>query len=157
MNHEMFIVKNGEKYHGPFRSYETSSFASQHEGEAEVIPLWVPSLPDEEQGDLKLEVLESEGYRVYADAFKVDTHHMLAGISQEFYFSRREQRVLTAGEMIVLSEDLFKVSRAVESLMHYVEKVIADPRVENLDALRKAFWRNRASDDVDPLYEDRSW
>jgi hypothetical protein len=91
------------------------------------------------------------------DSFKADTRLILAGITQDFYFARREQRVLTANELDVVWKDLYEVSRAVESLMHHVELVIADLVPENLTALRKAFWRNRNSDDVDPLYDDRSW
>jgi hypothetical protein len=82
---------------------------------------------------------------------------VLAGITQDFYFARRQGRVLTARELDSVWKDLYEVSRSVESVMHYVEVVIADPRLENLAALRKAFWRNRNSDDVDPHYDDRSW
>ncbi|MBS1770553.1 MAG: hypothetical protein JSS77_12885 [Acidobacteria bacterium] len=157
MTHEMYIVKTDGKYHGPFREYEASAFASQHQGDVEVLPLWLPSAPDAAQGFETLKVLEAEGYRAYVDSFKADTHLVLAGTTQEFYFARRQGRVLTSRELDSVWEALYKVSRSVESLMHYAEVVIADPRPENLHALRKAFWRNRNSDDVDPHYEDRSW
>jgi len=157
MKHEMFIVRNEAKYHGPFRDFETSGFAAKLRGDVEVIPLWLPYIPDETPGPTKVDVLEAEDYRTHVDSFKADTRLMLAGITQDFYFARRERRVLTANELEVVWKDLYEVSRTVESLMHYVEVVIADPKPKYLEALRKAFWRNRNSDDFDAHYDDRSW
>ena len=157
MAHMMFIVKRGDRYHGPFLDYEACSFTSKLEGASEVIPLHVPRLPDENTGSMKLHILEDDEYRAHVDSFKVDTSHMLAGILQGYFFARREERVLTVREIKEDWEHLFRVSRAVESLMYYTEKTVANPSPDNLDALRKAFWRNRDSDDVDPHYEDRFW
>jgi len=42
-------------------------------------------------------------------------------------------------------------------LMHFVEAAVADPSPDNVVALRKAFWRNRDSEDFDPHYADRYW
>lgn len=153
----MFIVKHGDRYHGPFLDYEAGFFTSKLEGASEVIPLHAPRLPDETTGRMKLHILDDGKYRAHIDSFKVDTHHMLAGILQEFFFARREQRVLTVREIKQTWAHLFRVSCAVESLMHYAEKAVTDPSPDNLDALRKAFWRNRDADDFDPHYEDRFW
>lgn len=153
----MFIVKHDGICHGPFLDYEASSFSAQLEGASEVIPLHVPRLPGENPGCMQLRRMEDAEYRAYVDGFKVDTQHMLAGILQGFFFARREERVLTVREIKEDWGSLFRVSRAVESLMHHAEHVIADPSPENLEALRKALWRNRDSDDVDPHYECRLW
>ena len=155
MNHMMFIVKHEDRYHGPFLGYEADSFASKLDGTAETIPLHVPRLADEHTGGMKLRVLENDKYRAYVDSFKVVTQLAIAGAIQSFFFTRREERVLTVREIKETWACLFRVSHAVESLMHYADKVVDDPSRENLDALRKAFWRNRNSDDVDPHYEDR--
>jgi len=157
MKHEMFIIKNGGRFHGPFRDFETDLFAYGLRGEVDVLPLLLPEIPDEGPIPTKVEVLDAESYRAQLDSCKVDTHLILSGITQEFWLARRDRRVLTAKELNVLWESLFEVSRAVESLMHHVDLVIADQSSENLDALRKAFWRNRNSDDVDPHYENRFW
>lgn len=153
----MFIVKHGDRYHGPFRDYEADLFTSRLKGTSEVIPLHVPRLPGEGASVMTFEVLENDKYRAHVDSFKVDTRHVLAGIIQGFFFARRNERVLTVREIKETWSSLFRVSRTVESLMYYAEKVVADPNAENLEALRKAFWRNRDSDDVDPHYEDRFW
>lgn len=153
----MFIVKHGDRYHGPFLDYEADLFTSRLKGTSEVIPLHVPRLPGEGASVMTFEVLENDKYRAHVDSFKVDTRHVLAGIIQGFFFARRNERVLTVREIKETWSSLFRVSRTVESLMYYAEKVVADPNAENLEALRKAFWRNRDSDDVDPHYEDRFW
>lgn len=157
MDKGMFIVRHGDTYYGPFLEYETGAFMETLNGEAEVASLVVPQQPDEKQGPWELRYMESASYQAFLDSFKVDTKHVIAGIIQEFYFARREQRVLTVREIRATWEDLFAVAHAVQSLMHYAENVIASPTPENVEALRKAFWRNRDSDDVDPHYADRFW
>lgn len=155
----MLIVKHEGKYYGPFLSYETASFASTLEGDAEVIPLRVPRLPEEtrDRDPATIQVMRERKRRAHVDGFKVDTHHVLASIMQGFYFARRDDRVLTAREIREIWDLLYRVSAAVESLMHHADRVIVDPQRPNLDALRKAVWRNRDSDDVDPHYRDRFW
>ena len=157
MENMMFIVRHEGRYHGPFLDYEAGSFTSKLAGTPEVIPLHVPRLPNEKTRGMKVQMLDNDKYRAHVDGFKVDTRHMLAGVIQSFFFARRDERVLTVREIKETWTDLFRVSRAVESLMHYAEQVVADPNPENLEALRKAFWRNRNSDDVDPHYADRFW
>lgn len=144
-------------YHGPFFEGEAALFASKLEGHSEVLPLSVPRLPDENRGVAKVHILEDGAYRAHVDSVKVDTHHMLAGIIQECFFTRREERVFTVREICDLWTSLHRVSRAVESLMHYADQAVANPSEENIAALRKAVWRNRDSDDVDPHYQDRFW
>jgi hypothetical protein len=156
VDHNLFIVKHDDRYHGPFLAWEAEGFASRLEGHSDVIPLSVPRLPDEIR-QMRLQVLDDDDYRVYVDSVKVDTHHMLAGIIQECFFTRREERVFTVREICDLWRALYRVSRAVESLMHYADQAVAVPSPENLEALRKAVWRNRDSDDVDPHYQDRFW
>lgn len=157
MQYKMVIVKHDNTYYGPFLDYEAETFTSKLEGESEVIPLIVPRRPEEVRGPMKVHLLTDHDYRVHVDGFKVDTHRMLAGVIQEFIFARRDERVLTIREINDAWSGLFRVHRAVESLMHYADRVIADPSAENLEALRKAFWRNRDADDVDPHYADRFW
>lgn len=157
MEHRMYVVMHDKKIHGPFLDYETASFMSTLEGESTAVPLLVPRMKDETRGPTKVYLLEDKDYRARMDSVKVDTSHMLAGIIQEFYFARRDERVLTVREINDTWEQLSRVGRAVESLMHYADRVVADPSPESLEALRKAFWRNRNSDDVDPHYEDRFW
>lgn len=157
MEHKMFVVMHGKNIHGPFLDYETATFMSTLEGDSTAVPLLVPRVKDETQGPTKVYLLEDEDYRAYVDSIKVDTRHMLAGIIQGFYFARRDERVLTVREINDTWKQLSRVGRAVESLMHYADRVVTDPSPENLEALRKAFWRNRDSDDVDPHYEDRFW
>lgn len=157
MEHAMFIIKHRDQFYGPFRSFETTSFAAKLEGTPEIIPLLVPRVPDEVRGPLKFQILQDEEYRAHVDSVKVDTKHMLVAIIQDSCFARREERVFTAREIVDMWDNLLLVSRAIESLMHYAEMAISNPSAENLVALRKAFWRNRDSDDVDPHYEDRFW
>jgi hypothetical protein len=157
MEHKMFVVMHDRTIYGPFLEYETESFMSTLEGESSAIPLLVPRAKDETRGPTKVYLLEDKDYQAHVDSVKVDTSHMLAGIIQEFYFARRDERVLTVREINDTWEQLSRVRRAVESLMHYADRVVADPSSENLEALRKAFWRNRDSDDVDPHYQDRFW
>lgn len=115
------------------------------------------SLSDEFAPGMKQSGLEDDAYRDYVDSFKVDTQHILAGIIQDLSLARREGRVLTVREINETWADLFRVSYAVESLMHYAEQLVAAPNSDNRQSLRRAFWRNRDSDDVDPHYEDRFW
>lgn len=117
MKHEMLIVKVNGKYHGPFREDEARVFASRHQGDVAIIHLWLPSVPGEASGPETLKVLEAEGYRAYIDSSKADTHLMLAAITQDFYFACRQRRMLTAQELDVVWENLYDVSRSVESLM----------------------------------------
>lgn len=153
----MFIVKNDAKCYGPFMDREARGFASKLHGEVEVIPLLLPDVVHEGTGSDGLQVLKKKGHRAYLDSGKIDTLHRLGGMTQDFYLTRREQRVLTARELDALWNDILEISRSVGSLMDYVEMVITDPSPENLVAMRKAFWRNRDSDDVDPHYRDRFW
>lgn len=157
MNHQMFVVKHAGKYHGPFLSHETATFTSTLEGKSEVLALHVPHPTNENRGPVKVHFMEEEDYRAHVDGFKIDTRQMLLGILRMIDLVRREGRVLTAREVVDTSGELFRVGRAIESLMHYVERVIAEPSEENLEALRKAFWRNRDSDDVDQHYDSRFW
>ena len=41
--------------------------------------------------------------------------------------------------------------------MTYANFTVENPSEESLVALRKAFWRNRDSEDFDPHYEHRFW
>lgn len=153
----MFVVLHRGKCHGPFLEYEVGTFCSELAGDVEVMPLLAPREPDEHRGPVEVKILEEDDYRRQIDSVKIDTRVALVGISQEFHFARRDGRVLTAREIHRCWEYLGRAIRAVESLMHYAEQVVAEPTPENLDALRKAFWRNRDSDDVDPHYRDRFW
>jgi hypothetical protein len=158
VGHSLFIVKYGDSFYGPFLGHEADLFASKLGAAAKSCPLVVPRLPEEEAADpTALQMLPRDSYRAHIDGFKIDTSSVLAGITQEFHFARREQRVLTAREMRSMWDCLYRVGGAIESLMHYVDSVIADPSPENLVAMRKALWRNRDSDDVDPHYQDRFW
>lgn len=153
----MFVVKHDGELHGPFLSHETATFTAQLEGESEILALHVPRPANEIRGPITVRLMEEVDYRAHVDSFKIDTLHMLAGILQEFDLARRDGRVLTAREVVGTSGELFCIRRAIESLMHYVENVVAEPSKDNVEALRKAFWRNRDSDDVDPNYESRFW
>lgn len=157
MKDEMFIVKQGETYYGPFVGFEAEYFASSLSGDADIVPLQVPRRADEFSGPITVRVLSDAAYRAHVDSFKVDTKFVLAAVIQSFMFARRDERVLTVREIVDHWTVLYRVSQAIESLMHYVEQVIADPGPEELEALRKAFWRNRDADDVDPNYADRFW
>lgn len=154
---KMFIVRHAGQHHGPFLDGEAGLFASKLEGHSDIIPLLVPRLDDEKHGPMQLQLMEADAYRAHVDSVKIDTHHMLAGIIQECFFTRREERVFTVREICDLWSSLHRVSRAVESLMHYADQAVESPSAENLEALRKAVWRNRDSDDVDPHYQDRFW
>lgn len=153
----MFIVRQGETYHGPFVGFEAEYFVSSLSGDADILPLHVPRGADEFSGQITLQILEDAAYRAHVDSFKVDTKIVLAAVIQSFMFARRDERVLTVREIIDDWNALYRVSQAIESLMHYAEQVTADPGPENLEALRKAFWRNRDADDFDPHYADRFW
>lgn len=157
MQHAMFIVKHEDKYHGPFLEIEAEIFKSAREGDAEIFPLFVPVPAEEYRGPTKLQVLENDVYQAHVDSFKIDTRHTLAGIIQEIAFARRDERVLTVREMLDTWRYLFRVSRAVESLMTYANLAVENPGAESFAGLRKACWRNRNSDDFDPHYEDRFW
>jgi hypothetical protein len=158
VEHAIFILKHGDSFYGPFIRHEADLFASKLGGAVEVYPLFVPRLPEEEAaGPMEYQMLSRDSYRAHIDGFKIDTSSVLAGITREFYFARRDQRVLTAREMRSIWDCLSRVGGAVESLIHYVDLVVADPIPENLAAMRKALWRNRDSDDVDPHYQDRFW
>lgn len=157
MDEGVFIVRCGGTSYGPFLAHETAAFAATLEGESEVLSLVVPRLPTEHQGPWTADLMDRATYQAYLDSFKTDTEHVLAGIIQEFYFARLHERVLTVHEIVEAWTDLFKVAHAVKSLMHYAETVMANPTPENLEALSKAFWRNRDSDDVDLHYAERFW
>lgn len=153
----LFVVRHGDRCYGPFRSYESQSFAATLPGAPDVWPLFSPPVPGEVQGPYKVRFLSDAAYREHVDRQKIDTSHVLIDVLQEFYFSRRDQRVFTAREMLSMWKALFTVSKAIESLMHFAELAINDPSSDHLEQLRKAFWRNRDSDDVDPHYHDRFW
>lgn len=157
MEHAMFIVAHAGAYHGPFLRDEVGYFTSSLTGVFEVVPLIAPRSPKEPRGPMQLKVFAAGEHDAFVDGFKVDTSHVLAGTTQNIHFARREERVLTAQELVVMQGDLFAAAQAIQSLMRHAEAVIADPSPDNVVALRKAFWRNRGSDDVDPHYEDRFW
>lgn len=155
--HFLFVVNHNGKCFGPFLDHEAGSFVATLEGDREIVPLLVPRLPEEHHGPAKVHFPTEDEYRARIDDAKTETCGTLASISQEFYFARRENRVLTVRQIHSCWKALGLAIRTVESLMHYSEQVIADPCPENLVALRKAFWRNRNADDVDPHYRDRFW
>lgn len=155
MEHSIFIVAHDDKFHGPFLREEIGHFTSTLSGTFDIYPLTVPRLPDESRMPMRLQIVAEDDHRAFIDGFKVDTAHVLADITQEIHFARRDERVLTARELREVHVALFKVAQALESLMHCAEAVVADPNLDNVVALRRALWRNRDSDDVDPHYEDR--
>lgn len=155
--HFMFVVIHKGKCVGPFLDYEAESFAATLEGDREIVPLLVSRLPDEHHGPVEVHFPTEDEYQALIDGTKVDTCIAIGSICQEFFYARREDRVLSVRQIDSSWEYLGRVLRAVESLMHYTEQVIADPNPGNLVALRKAFWRNRDADDVDPHYRDRFW
>lgn len=157
MQHSMFIVKHEDKCHGPFLEDEAESFRAGRGEDAEIVPLIVPAPPEEHVGPTRVHILEDDAYQAHIDSFKVDTKRTLAAVIQGIWFARRDERVLTAREMLDMWRSLFHVSRAVESLMTYANLAVENPGEESLIALRKAFWRNRDSDDFDPHYEHRFW
>ena len=157
MEHAIFVVAHEGKLHGPFLRDEVGHFTSTLPGSFEVHPLMVPRLPDEQPGPMLLQIMAEGDHRAFVDGFKLDTRHALAGIMQTIHFARRDDRVLTARELRDVQSDLFEVAQAFVSLMRCADAVVADPNRANVVALRKAFWRNRDSDDVDPHYKDRFW
>jgi hypothetical protein len=157
VENKLFIVRNEGQYHGPFLEGEAGLFASKLKGASDIVPLLVPRLDDEKRGPMQLQLLKADAYRAHVDSAKVDTHHMLAGSIEECFFARREERVFTVREICDLWDSLIRVSLAVESLMHYADQAVESPSADNMEALRKAVWRNRNSDDVDPHYRDRFW
>lgn len=157
MQHSMFIVMHENKCYGPFLEDEAEAFRAKRGGDAEIVPLIVPAPPEERVGPTQVQILEDDAYQAHIDSFKVDTKRILAAVIQQIWFARRDDRVLTAREMLDMWRSLFEVSRAVESLMTYAELTVENPSEESLIALRKAFWRNRDSDDFDPHYEHRFW
>lgn len=157
MQHTMFIVEHEGKSYGPFLQSEADAFRSARGDEAEIVPLIVPAPPGEYLGPTQVQILEDDAYQAHVDSFKIDTRCTLAGVIQTIWFARRDERVLTAREMLELWRLLFQVSRAVESLMTHANLAVENPNEESLSALRKAFWRNRDSDDFDADYEHRFW
>lgn len=157
MQHTMFIVEHEGKSYGPFLQSEADTFRSARGDEAEIVPLIVPAPPGEYLGPTQVQILEDDAYQAHVDSFKIDTRCTLAGVIQTIWFARRDERVLTAREMLELWRLLFQVSRAVESLMTHANLAVENPNEESLSALRKAFWRNRDSDDFDADYEHRFW
>ncbi len=157
MEHSIFIVTHEGKFHGPFLRDEVGHFTSRLLGAFEIHPLLVPRLPDESRGPMQLRIMAEGDHRAFVDGFKIDTGSVLASITQEIHFARRDERVLTARELRGVHIALFEVAQALQSLMRCAEAVVADPNQDNVVALRKAFWRNRDSDDVDPHYKDRFW
>lgn len=163
MQHSMFIVRHNDTYHGPFLDFEAEHFCAAREGNPEIIPLIVPVPVGEYRGPTRVQILDDDAYCAHVDSFKVDTQRTLAGVIQTIWFARRDERVLTAREMLDIWRQLFRVSRAVESLMSHARLVIeragtgAAVDAEGLASLRKAFWRNRDSEDMDAHYEHRFW
>lgn len=157
MDDSIFIVAHEGNFHGPFLRDEVGRFTSTLLGALEIHPLIVPRLPDEKPGPLQLQIMAEGDHRAFVDGFKVDTRHVLAAITQDIHFARRDDRVLTAQEMRDVQSNLFEVAQALQSLMRCADAVVADPNQDNVVALRKALWRNRDSDDVDPHYTDRFW
>lgn len=157
MEHSIFIVAHDGKFQGPFLREEIGHFTSTLSGTFEIYPLKAPRLPDESRMPMRLQIITEGDHRAFVDGFKVDTAHVLADITQEIYFARREERVLTARQLREIHFALFRAAQALQSLMHCAETVVADPNQDNVVALRRALWRNRDSDDVDPHCEDRFW
>jgi hypothetical protein len=156
MEHKMFVVIHEGGCYGPFLDAEARMFSSPLKG-ARVVPLIVPSHPKETRNSAQAHPLREETFRARNDNVKIDTLMTLAGMAQEFFFARRENRVLTVGEINSLWDYIGRIHQAVESLMHYVELAVADPESQSINSLRKALWRNRDADDVDPNYRDRFW
>lgn len=157
MEHSIFIVAHESNFHGPFLRDEVGRFASTLPGAFEIHPLMVPRLPEESRGPMQLQIMAEGDHHAFIDRFKLQTGHVLASITQDIHFARRDDRVLTAQELRGVQTALFEVAQAFQSLMRCAEAVVAEPNQDNVVALRKAFWRNRDSDDVDPHYKDRFW
>ena len=154
----MFIVRHKDQYHGPFRDIEAERFAaSSGEGRAQVLPLIVPRTANEKRGPLRVWLMNEVESRTHIDTARIDSERTLAAILWEFHYARNEERVLTVEELLRLWKVLHKVGRALKSLMHYAQRVVEDPSPDHLVELRKAFWRNRDADDVDPDYFNRFW
>ena len=100
MKDEMFIVRQGETYYGPFVGFEAEHFVSTLSGDADIVPLHVPRRADEFSGQITLRILDDAAYRAHVDSFKVDTKIVLAAVIQSFMFARRDERVLTVREII---------------------------------------------------------
>lgn len=153
----MFIVKCGDTYFGPFLEHEAIHFRSEQASPSEILPLHLPNATNAEDPPMTVALLSDTDYRARSDSSKIDTLHAFAFISWECHFAKRDRRVFTATEISQLWETIVQTSRAVESLMYYAEKAIENPSQEAMVALRKAVWRNRDSDDIDPHYRDRFW
>lgn len=153
-----FIVKHDDQYYGPFLDTEACEFMTRFDARrATVLPLSVPRSPSETRGPLKVTVMNDVQTRSHEDGVKIDTRVALSGLLWAIFNARDEERVLTVDELLETWGQLFDVSQAIRSLMHHIEQVIDDPTPRRLGELRKAFWRNRGSDDVDPSYRDRFW
>ena len=157
MESRMVVVRHADQYFGPFRPEEAAVFAATLTGPSDVLPLTAPPVPGEATGPLTLRPLDAATFASLRDDVKIDTGPVLANVLQGFYFARRDSRVLTAHELLDLWKSLFAISQAVASLMHHADAAIYDPSAAPMEALRKAVWRNRDADDVDPHYRDRFW
>ena len=142
---------------GPFSPLELSRFRESLEQPHETFPLIVPPAKDEERGPLKFVLLSDEQETSRRDSVKIDSAQTLKALMWECHDVRRDNRVFTVVEILRLWDDLFRICRALESLIFHAEAAVNDASPENLVALRKAVWRNRDSDDVDPHYRDRFW
>lgn len=157
MNIGMYIVKANGAYYGPFLKEWAESFAAKAGDRSEVLPLRSPKTARETNTSAEVKLLDDSEYRSRVDVAKAETLAIIAGATQKVFLARQAERVLMADELQSISDDLGKAHSAVESLMHYVEAVIEHPSAERIEALRKAFWRNRGSWDFDPHYSQRNW
>lgn len=157
MKHQMVIIEHEEHHYGPFLDYEAQQFVSALGGTAKIHMLTASWEGQKSNSPVQFKVLADDDYQGKLAVTKVDTLQLLASCSWECHFAQRDGRVFTAREICELWENVNAISHAVASLMHNAEKVIEDPSGENLVTLRKALWRNRDADDVDPHYRDRSW
>lgn len=157
MKQQMVIVEHEGRHYGPFLGYEAQQFILALGDTPKIHMLTTCWEGQELNSPVQLKVLADDDYQGQLAVTKVDTLQLLASCSWECHFAQRDGRVFTAREIGELWENVNAISHAVASLMHNVEKVIEDPSGENLVALRKALWRNRDADDVDPHYRDRSW
>ena len=117
MEPSVFIVLHEGKFLGPVLREDVVSFTSTLPGVFEIAPLTVPRPSDEPIGPMQLQLVATGDHRVFVDSFKVDTTHVLAGILQAIHFARRDERVLTAQELLSVQSDLFGVAQAIHSLM----------------------------------------
>lgn len=157
MGFGMFVVKVGDLFHGPFLRDSADHFAESAGVEAEVHALRVPIGLASESERPTVRLVEDEEYRVAHDAVTAESLRIVAGVTQSVFFAFRAGRVLTRDELDIASRGLGVAYCAIESLMHYAQLAADSPTPEHLAALRKAFWRNRGCEDVDPHYADRSW